>query len=162
MPPRKQKDPIKAAAREGRAQRRVGEGAMCACGEARPEALIAGRKEAICFNCDAQRRGKSAREAHHVAGRANSPVTLDVSINDHRAELSIAQYDWPKQTLRNPEASPLLAAAGGIRGFIDTLLFLIGKLLAPIPDALEAYDTQLRERLGPQWWLHVRDDQPPK
>lgn len=162
MRPWKREDPIKAAAREARAQRRVGEGAICACGEIRPEALVAGRKKTICFNCDAGQRGRSTLEAHHVAGRANGPVTLDVPINDHRAELNVAQYDWPKLTLQNPEGSPLLAIAGAVRGFIDTLLYLIGKLLGPIPEALEAYDAQLRERLGPQWWLHVRNDEPPK
>ena len=161
MKPRGPKDPIKAAARQARAQRRVGEGAICACGEARPEALITGRKKTICFTCDALQRGKSLLEAHHVAGRANSPVTFEVPINDHRADLSVAQYDWPIATLRNLEGSPLLAASARIRGFIDMLLYLIRSLLEALPDELEAYDAQLRERLGPRWWHDVRNEERP-
>lgn len=158
----RRKDPIKAAARRQRAQRRAGEDAICGCGEKRPQALIARRKQTVCFECDAKRRGKSTFEANHVAGRANDPTMLDVPINDHRAELSVAQYEWPPRTLQNPDRSPLLAISARVRGFVDALHYLIRKLLEPIPGDLEAYDAQLRERLGPQWWLQVRDDQPPK
>ncbi len=74
----------------------------------------------------------------------------------------MAQYEWPPRTLQNPDRSPLLAISARVRGFVDALHYLIRKLLEPIPGDLEAYDAQLRERLGPQWWLQVRDDQPPK
>ncbi|HET6274551.1 MAG TPA: hypothetical protein VFE16_01270 [Candidatus Cybelea sp.] len=157
----RRKDQIRTAARQAGAQRRVGEDAACPCGEKRPEALIAGRTPTVCYECDAKRRSKSTLEEHHVAGRANDPTAIDVPINDHRAELSVAQYEWPPLTLQNPEGSPLLAIAARIRGFVNTLLYLIGKLLEPIPGDLEAYDAQLRERLGPQWWLSVRNDEPP-
>jgi hypothetical protein len=50
-------------------------------------------------------------DAHHVAGKANSPITVPVPVNDHRACLSVAQADWPKSTLMNAHGSPLLAAA---------------------------------------------------
>lgn len=144
MPARRPKDPIKAAARRARAQRRVGETAVCACGEKRPEALIAGRKQTICHECDARRCSKASFEAHHVAGRANSPVTLSVPINDHRAELSVDQYEWPSRTLQNPDASPHLANAARVRGFMDMVGYLMRELLGPIPGDLEAYDAELR------------------
>lgn len=162
MSARRRKDPIKAAARRQQAQRRVGRDAACSCGEERPEALLPRRKPAICYECDAKRHGKSTFEVHHIAGRANDATTLRVPINDHRAELSIDQYDWPARTLQNPEGSPLLAIAARNRGFIDFVSCLIHELLEPIPGDLEACDAQLREKFGPQWWLHVRDDQRPK
>jgi hypothetical protein len=153
------KDPIKAAARRERAQRRIGKDAACPCGEKRAAALIGAQKPAICYECDAKRRGKSTFEAHHVAGRANDPTTVVVPINDHRADLSFDQYEWPHRTLQNPDGSPLLAVAAGIRGFIDSVTYLVRKLLGPIPERLEALDGRLRKLLGPQWWLHVRDDE---
>ena len=156
----RRKNPINAATRRARAQRRIGENAACRCGEKRPEALIAGRKPTLCYECDAKQHGKSTLEAHHVAGRANDPTTIDVPINDHRAELSVVQYDWSLPMLQNLEGSPLLAMAARIRGFIDCLMYLIKKLLVPIPDDLQAYDAQLRERLGPKWWLSDRNDKP--
>jgi hypothetical protein len=100
-------------------------------------------------------------EAHHVAGRANSATTLPLPINDHRAELSLAQYEWAQNTLQNPEGSPLLAMSGCIRGFIDALIYLIRKLLGWIPEALEAHDAQLREQQGPKWWLNTPMDRWP-
>jgi hypothetical protein len=90
---------------------------------------------------------------HHAAGKANSAVTVPVPANDHRAVLSEAQYDWPKATLENPEGCPLRAAAGCIRGFIDTVCYLIDSLLRWIAEMLEYLSAVLVERLGQQWWL---------
>ena len=90
---------------------------------------------------------------HHVAGRANSPVTIPVPANDHRAELSTAQYDGPPETLQNPNRDPLLKIAGRIRGFVDTVIYLIKKLVLKIPEALELLSKILIERLGPEWWV---------
>ena len=70
-------------------------------------------------------------------------------VNDHRAELSVAQHDWPKQTLQNPDGSPLLRGAACVRGFIDQFFYLIKKLLLWIPEMLEALDAFLAEKLGP-------------
>jgi hypothetical protein len=67
--------------------------------------------------------------------------------------LSVAQYDWPRATLENPEGCPLLVAAGCIRGFIDTICYLIDELLRWIAEMLEMLSTVLDDRLGPQWWL---------
>lgn len=94
-------------------------------------------------------------DRHHVAGKANSPVTISVPVNDHRARLNDDQYDWLFDTLENPDGSPLLMAAACIQGFIDVVLYLIEKLLTWIADLLCALDAHLKERLGPKWWLNT-------
>jgi hypothetical protein len=93
---------------------------------------------------------------HHVAGKSNSPVTVPVSVNDHRAELSVAQYDWKSEVLQNPEGNPLLKLSARVRGFIDTVFHLLKNLLLKIPEALELLNSILVEKLGPQWWVGTR------
>ena len=58
-------------------------------------------------------------------------------MSDHRAVLSPAQYDWPKETLENPEELDLLKAAACIRGYIDCQDYLTNKILRPIAELLE-------------------------
>jgi hypothetical protein len=87
-----------------------------------------------------------------VAGKANDRTTIPVPVNDHRTELSPAQYDWSKATLENPEGSPLLASAACIRGFVDTVIYLIKALLLPKAEMLEVLDAYLKSKLGPKWW----------
>lgn len=147
-----QQDPIGAARRRAVAQRRVGEGTQCACGERRPEALIEGTDPRTCAACQRRARGQSETDAHHVAGRANSPITVPVPVNDHRAELTRAQERWPKATRDNAERSPLLAAAAAIRGFCDQVVYLLERTVLWIADLLEIADDLLRSRLGRQWW----------
>lgn len=161
MAARRRSDPIKAAARHERAQRRVGEDAACTCGERRPAALIVGREPIVCFECDARERGASTLEEHHCAGRTNDPTTTNVPVNDHRAVLTEDQYNWPRRTQENPDGSPLLAISGCIRGFIATANYLMERLLGRIPEQLEALDTYLCEQLGPRWWLKAPLRQPP-
>jgi hypothetical protein len=133
MPPRRiDRNPINAYQRKAEVARRVGKDARCTCGEENPEALIRGSKPKVCFECKNRSQGKDTNEQHHVAGRANSPITISVPLNVHRA-LSIDQWDWPHDTLRNPDGSPLLSAAGCILGFID----LTNALLPRIADSLE-------------------------
>ena len=98
-------------------------------------------------------------DKHHVAGRANSPVTIPIHTNDHRAILSVDQYDWPLLTQENPNGCPLLAAAGCIRGFIDTARYLIEKLLYWVADMLEKLSVYLSEKLGPNWYIGTEFDQ---
>lgn len=148
-----QRDPIGAYQREATAARRIGAGKQCACGESRPEALITGSDPTICAECQRKRRGQTIMDDHHPAGEANSPATIPVPVNDHRAELSVAQHDWPKQTRENPDGSPLLAAAGCVRGFIDQIIYLVKKLLLWIPEMLEALDAFLAKKLEPKWWV---------
>ncbi len=148
-----QRDPEAAWVRQATAARRVGVNAKCACGETRPQALIRNSKPTMCHECKRKEEGKTIVDDHHVFAKANSPVTIPTPVNDHRAELSVAQYDWPKKTLENPEGSPLLAAAGVVRGFIDYIHYLIEKGLAWVVQMLEAADAVLARLAGPKWWV---------
>ncbi len=149
-----QRDPVAAYHRKAVAQRRIGLGTQCACGESRPEALIAGSNPTVCAACDRERQGEAALDDHHFAGKANSPDTIPVPVNDHRAELSEAQRNWPVETLRNPTGSPFLAAAAKMRGLIDTVSYLLRNLLW-VAEMLEALDAFLVKKLGPRWWINT-------
>lgn len=146
-------DPEAAYARRATARRRVGPNAKCACGEARPEALVREKKRIICHGCKRKESNMKTKDDHHFGMQANSPVTIPVPANDHAAELSVAQQDWPKQTRENPEGSPLLAAAGCVRGFIDTILYLIKQGLLWVADMLEKADAFLAQKFGKKWWV---------
>lgn len=150
LPPR---DPGSAYVRRKRAERRVGMGAKCACGESKPLALVPGSNPTLCAECDRKKKGKTTVDNHHPAGKANDPTTVPIPVNDHRAELSEAQADWPPGTLENSDGDPLLACAARIRGFVDTVVYLIKKLLLPVADALEWLQNFLLEKLGPKWWV---------
>ncbi len=151
-----QNAPISTYPRKSSAARRVGNNAQCTyCDETRPEALIANSNPLICAECQRKRQGKAITDHHHVAMRANSPTTIPVPINDHRAILSVAQYEWPRKTRENPDGSPLIAAAGCIRGVMDYIFYLIEKFLYWSAGMLEELDAYLIERLGPQWWLET-------
>lgn len=131
-------DPIRAHQRKTVAARRTGENARCACGEERPEALISGSAPIACAECQRRSKGQSTLDWHHVAGRANSPMTIRVPVNAHRSELSTDQQDtWPPETLRNPEGLQTLKAAACIRGFLKTCDFLMDEFLRPLPALLE-------------------------
>lgn len=148
-----QPDPIKTFQRKAATSRRAGINTRCACGESRLEALVRGSAPTCCAECKRKKKGQRTMDKHHVAGKANSRVTAAIRANDHRAVLNVAQYDWPKATLENPEGCPLRAAAGCIRGFIDTVCYLIDSLLRWIAEMLELLSAVLVERLGQQWWL---------
>lgn len=147
------RDPSAAYTRKAIAARRVGAGSRCACGEARPEALLRKGKSVICHDCKRKEKGMKRQDNHHFAGKANSPVTVPIPVNDHRAELNSAQQDWPKKTLQNPDGSPLLKAAACVRGFIDTIVCLIKSGLLWVADLLEKGDAFLAGKFGPKWWV---------
>jgi hypothetical protein len=105
-----------------------------------------------CEECDRRKNGHSIFDNHHVAGQANHPLTIPIRANDHNAILSEAQRAWPRQTLENKDGSPLLAGAGCIRGFVDTVRYLMDQLLLWIAQFLEKLDAFLRLHLGPKWW----------
>ena len=153
------RDPIAVYRRKTVAARRIGLDVACSCGESRPEALVAGSQPIICAGCLRSANGRSTLDMHHPFGRANSPVTISVPVNDHRARLSVDQADWPKSTLMNAEGSPLLAAAAGIRGFMDTVLYLIEHGLLWIADMLEWLHDFLVKKLGPKYWFHTGFEQ---
>jgi hypothetical protein len=147
-----QHDPGAAYQRKVAAKRRFPPGSQCACGETRPEAFVS-NNPVICAACDRASRGKSVADAHHPAGKSNSPITIPIPVNDHRAELSSAQYDWPKATLENRNGSPLLARAACVRGYIDTDAYLVHNLLYDHAEFCELLDEILTQKFGPQWWL---------
>ena len=153
------RDPGGAHRRKVSAARRVGVGARCACGEDRPEALIAGSNPTICAACKRAAKGRTTKDDHHSFGRANNPATISVPVNDHRAVLSVAQAEWPKSTLGNTEGSPLLAGAACVRGFVDTILYLIEKGLLWLAEMLEKLDEVLVKKLGPKWWANTEIEQ---
>jgi hypothetical protein len=153
-----QRDPLATEQRRATAARRVGEKARCTCGENRPEALIPNAKPVTCAACKRKIQGKTTMDNHHPAGKNNSPITIPIPINDHRATLSVDQYDW-QLTLENRDGSPLLTAAACVRGFIDTTIYLIESLLHWTADLLERLDEVLIERLGPKWWLNTKLNQ---
>lgn len=123
------------------------------CGETRPGALIRGSNPTVCKSCYREQKGRAIFDLHHPGGEANSRVKIPIWINDHTAELSGLQYDWPKDTLENRDASPLLAAAGRTRGYIDTNGYLMNEMLQQNVELLEALDACLTKRLGPKWWI---------
>jgi hypothetical protein len=131
----------------------------CGCGEARPEVLIPNSKPTVCAECKRKSRGAKTMDDHHVAMKANNPTTIPVAVNDHRVELSVAQDDWPKKTRENLDGSPLLAAAGCVRGFVDTVVYLIERLLLWVADMLEKLDAYLAQNLGQKWWVKTELNQ---
>jgi hypothetical protein len=147
-----QRDPGAAYQRKVAAERRFPPGSSCACGETRTEAFVS-NNPVTCAACDRASRGKAILDNHHPAGQSNSPITIPIPVNDHRAELSPAQYDWPKATLENRNGSPLLAHAACIRGYIDTNCYLVEGLLRERAEFCELMDQFLVEKFGPAWWL---------
>jgi hypothetical protein len=152
-------DPSGAHRRKVVAARRVGVGARCACGEDRPEALMAGSNPIICAACERAAKGRTTIDQHHFAGSANNPATISVPVNDHRAILSVAQAEWPRSTLTNIQGSPLLAGAACLRGCIDTIQYLIERGLLWLADMLEKLDEVQVKKLGPKWWTNTEIEQ---
>jgi hypothetical protein len=147
-----QRDPGAAYQREVAAERRFPPASRCACGETRPEAFVS-KNPVVCAACDRASRGRTTLDDHHPAGESNSPITIPIPVNDHRAELSPAQYDWPKATLENRNGSPLLARAARVRGYIDTNAYLVQGFLYDHAEFCELLDEILTQKFGPQWWL---------
>ncbi len=90
-------------------------------------------------------------ETHHIGGKANSPITVEVSLMDHRT-LSDAQYEWPPGALPNPDGSPLLAAAGFLDGLAEFIEHLIVRGMHYLAEFLRKLDAWLREHHGGLWW----------
>lgn len=146
------RDPIAAYARASQAVRRVGVGARCACGQNCAQALMKQSTPMICARCQRKSAGKTVMERHHIAGKANSNITISIPVNDHRGRLSVDQAEWLVETLRNPDRCPLTAIAACMRGFGNTVRYLIDALLIGPAEFLEEVSRYLRRRLGPKWW----------
>ena len=145
------RDPSAAYVRHAIAARKVGD-RKCGCGEARPKAVNPKSNPLVCYDCRRRKEGKIRFDNHHVAGKSNSPATLQIPVNDHCAQLNEDQHDWPKETLENPDGCPLLARAGCVRGYIDTDIYLIEKFLLPRAEMDEELSKFLVEKLGRKWW----------
>jgi hypothetical protein len=123
----------------------------CPCGETEPLALTGRHPQIRCYECQALAAGRSWIEQQHPQGRHNGPVTVPIPGNDHRV-IDDRKNDWPRQTLRNPDGSPLLRAAACLRGWLDTLRHIIEETIGWIPAFLEALDRWLCQLIGPRWW----------
>jgi hypothetical protein len=125
------------------------------CGEQDPVALTGRDPGITCYECLAQRSGRSPMEEHHPFGRRNDPLTVRIPGNPHRS-LSDHQRSWPEQTLRNPDGSPLLRAAATVRGWLNVVHVIVERA-GWVPAYLERLDQQLTARLGHRWWTLLDD-----
>lgn len=147
------KDPTRTAARRSIAKRRLGQAKTCTrCGESRPAALISRSNPRICAHCKRLEDGHRTTDDHHVAGQNNSPHTTQIPVNDHRAELSEAQMDWSRRVRENPDRDPIVAAAGSLRGFADTIAYLVKQFILTVADMLECLAEYMRQQRGSHWW----------
>jgi hypothetical protein len=145
-------DPIGNDVRRRRRRTRVGPNAACAmCGERDVRSLTRRGKKVLCYECAAKEDRRSPDEDHHVAGRHNSDFTVKMPGNPHQI-LNTYQQGWPRETLMNPDKSPLLKAAALLRGFLDILRLIIERILGWVPEFLETLDAWLRQTLGSRWW----------
>jgi hypothetical protein len=121
------------------------------CEENDPFALTGADPAILCREHLAKTQGRARIEQHHPGGRHNDPLTVPIPGNDHAA-LSELQAQWPEETLRNPDQSPLLRIAAILRGWLDILQTVIDRGVRWIPPALEGLDEILTDRFGPRWW----------
>jgi hypothetical protein len=142
--------------RAQKARRYVGGRSCSFCSESRPHALVRETKPLVCARHQALAQGRVPYELHHVAGETNHPTaTVLAPINGHRGVLTPEMYEWPMATRENPDRSPLLAAAGALRGFRDTVNYLMDELLLPPALLLEKVDCILRGRFGPSYLIEL-------
>ncbi len=117
------------AVRHVRKRNRLGSRAVCElCGEHDIRVLFRKGKIIMCADCHLERQGKAPFENHHPAGRNNDDFNIPISANVH-AILSDAQYDWPRETLSNPNQDFLREIAAWFRGIHDLLIHLAEMLL---------------------------------
>jgi hypothetical protein len=124
------------------------------CDEICPFMLSGVHPEIYCSEHDAIRNGRPWLEAHHPPGQHNDPRTVLLPANYHSV-LSELQYRWPRETLRNPDGSPLLRAAALTRGLLD-VFYLVMLMVSEVPALLEQLDGFLRARVGERWWDEFR------
>lgn len=121
------------------------------CVENEPVTLTGRQPKIVCYECKTKAEKRSPIEHHHPAKRKNDSFTISIPGNDHRF-LSDLQEDWPLETLRNPNGSPLRKASAMLRGWLDVLRLLIERIFGWIPEFLENLDAKLTEHIGAIWW----------
>jgi hypothetical protein len=124
------------------------------CLERDPFALTGVHPRLMCAEHRNELEGRTWLEKSHTPGRRNDP-TDDVPIpaNDHSILSHKYQPSWPRETLRNPDGSPLLRAAAALRGWMDVLRLILERTCGWVPSFLERLDSWLRERVGDRWWV---------
>jgi hypothetical protein len=125
------------------------------CDETCPFMLTGVYPDIRCYEHELLRLGRPWLEDHHPAGQNNDPRTVPMPGNEHRL-FSELQYRWPRDTLRNPDGSPLLQAAAPVRAWED-VLYVVMVLVAWVPLYLEQLDVWLRQKIGPRWWEYMDD-----
>lgn len=122
------------------------------CDETNPFAFTGVHPDLLCYEHRLIRAGRDWLEDHHWKGQHNDPLDKSpVPGDDHRV-LSGLQQSWPRETLRNPDGSPLLVAAAALRGWLDVLWLMIVRTVGWIPEFLEQLDAWLRQQLAERWW----------
>jgi hypothetical protein len=155
--PRRSNDPIKAGVRKAKTKRRVGAGAFCVdCGESHADMLVQHSRPKRCVTCHPLKVRRKKSDGHHLGAKANSPLTVEIPVKDHRT-VTDAQLDWPPQTLQNPDGSPVLAIAGCLRGIADFIADIITAFIRRLATATEEIDAVLREKYG-LWWKGTKLD----
>jgi len=150
------KQKLNRAVRHSRKRNRLGLGARCElCGEEDIRALQRVGKRVLCAECRLEHRGKPPIQYHHPPGKANDDFTIPVPANDH-CNLSDSQYDWPWETLRNPEKDPLRQMAAWDRGTHDLLLHIAEKRLDWALE-LEKLSKFLVAMYGPDWVSSIKN-----
>lgn len=124
------------------------------CPETDPLALTGVHPEILCYEHYALRNDRPWLEEHHLAGRANDEITVAIPGNDHRSISERQSGSWSRETLRNPDGSPLLKAAAAIRGWMDVLWLILERSVSWVPEFLEQLDAWLAVEIGPRWWDH--------
>jgi len=125
------------------------------CSETDPFALTGVHPNELCEEHLADAMHERWVEEHHLAGAANHPTAAAIPANDHARITHGYQKQWPRETLRNTEGSPLLCAAAAIRGWMDVLRLMLDRTIAWIPAFLETLDAWLLDLLGPGWWRQI-------
>ena len=155
MKGRTPKDPTRAAVRRSIARRHLGQATTCStkCGESRPPALIRNSSPRLCARCKRLKDGHRTIDNHHPAGENNSPVTVPIPVNDHRADLTDSQRDWARHVLENPDRDPVVMVVAWLRGAGETIAYLVKSFIHAAADVLECLAAYLRQRLGSHWWI---------
>src|SRR5262249_51355583 len=104
------------------------------CDEHDPFALTGVYPDILCTECWAIAKGHSWTEDDHFYGQRNDPATHTIPGNDHRVRTERQTQEWPRETLRNPNASPLRWAAAAARGTGDYLQILQDRYVASVPE----------------------------
>lgn len=128
------------------------------CNERNPFALTGADPDIYCYECHAIADGRSFTEEDHFASRRNDPAKDQIPGNDHRIKNDRQLHEWPRETLRNPDQSPLLWSAAMARGACAYLEIVLERYSDGIPEFHEALDAWLRRRIGERWFEEFEGD----